>query len=257
MSKFTRKNNNTVSVSAKLPSSAIALPILKMLEDVRSLLGELRLGSFPLKGSNPELYNMYEIALDRAQSINSAFGYYSDNADDGKRRYISVIKNTEPIVRVQNDDLVEGLIVSHGFLHQLTKSVISWWLKYGATQKKVESNYYFNRADFSRVLDIIFAVSESSCDIIESTVNKYTNKVMRLRNQRGGYRNDEKELPCCIIPKISSRYEKLSWFDLAYSKYKSCFSIEQWVGFQKDKDMFRRQPLTPKMIITELAEAMR
>lgn len=257
MSKFTRKNRNTISVGAKLPSSAIASPIIKLLEEVNSIQGELRLGSHNLKGENRELFELFKIALEQTQSINSAFGHYSDRADDGKKRYISVLKNIEPIVRVQNDDLVQGLIVSHGFLHQLTKSVMTWYLTNCQTKKKVAENYYFRRADFSRILDVIFAVSESSCDVIESTMTKFTHKLMRLRNGNYGYRNNESTLPSYITPKISSRYEKLTWFDLAYKKYKNLYTIEEWAQFQKDKDSFRRTALKPQMILTELSEALR
>jgi hypothetical protein len=254
MSKFKRKTTNTIKVCGKMPSSAIAVPVLRLLDDVKQLQGEVRLGNQNLEAYNKDLYDLLMLASNHTHAVGGGYGY--DN-DDTVKRYVSVLKNIEPIVRIQDEEYTKGIIVSHGLLHHLIKSVMVWYEKYSPTNVKVRDNYYFRRTDWARPLDVIFAVSESPCDIIESIITKHTEKLMRLRSGRYGYGHDETQLPSFIAPKVSSRYEKTTWFDLAYKRYKKQFKTSDWAKFQADKDSFRRNKLNPHIITAELAEALR
>ena len=195
---------------------------------------------------------------------------FSNNSsrDNKTQNFFSVTKEHEPKSSLVDTTSRNGWIVSLGMLRLIATSILPISLKErytnnhrGDKRKKETKSMDWVKPDYKtqrewfKLLDTIWFVKESNCDVIESTGTTAT-FMKSTANTRYGYRmNNAKKSPLGTLF-VSKRYEATSWFNISRKCYYSNHSSQIWKRANEDYMSLRSEGIPYDTIMSEIAMSL-
>lgn len=253
MSRFrNNKAKPTIDVCGKTPVT----PILLGLKTVISNLSWSLKNDKSLPQSVKDCLDNYESFTDGMTRNNSVPNFFS------------VTKEHEPKSSLVQNDIRNGWIVSLGMLRLLGTTLLPLTLgeRYAVThrgdnRKKETKSMDWVKPDFKalrgwfKLLDTIWFVKESNCDVVESTgTTAIFTKVASF--SRYSYRMRNHKINPLTMLFMSKRYEATSWFNLSKKCYYDDHSTDVWKRANNDYMLLRSEGITYDTIMSELAMSL-
>ena len=253
MSRFrNNKATTTIDVCGKTPVS----PVYSGLKTVMSNM------SWHIK-NNSSLPKDVKDCIDDYESFSNAM-----SRGNVVPNFFSVTKEHEPKSSLVKTTSRNGWIVSLGMLRLIATSLLPLSLKERYTQthrgdkrKKETKSMDWVKPDYKvmrewfKLLDTIWFVKESNCDVIESTG---TTDIFALAsaNIRYGYRmRNGRQSPITMLF-MSKRYEATSWYNLSKKCYYDDHSTDVWKRANNDYSSLRVEGITYDTILSEIAMSL-
>ena len=252
MSRFrNNKATTTIDVCGKTPVS----PVYSGLKTVMSNM------SWATKNSK-SLPQSIKDCIDDYESFSNGM-----SRDNSMPNFFSVTKEYEPKSSLVHTSSRNGWIVSLGMLRLIATSLLPLSLKErytnnhrGDKRKKETKSMDWVKPDYKtmrewfKLLDTIWFVKESNCDVIEATgTTDMFHKA--TANSRYGYRNRGQKSPLTMLF-MSKRYEATSWFNLSKKCYYDDHSTDVWKRANNDYSSLRVEGVTYDTILSEIAMSL-